>query len=113
MNIIITGGVDFLGQHVLMALLQQPGLPAAGGSVQPVETLIVLSQVVGRIADACVRYATGDAPDPTLIAQVADENMGGVFCLVAVVSGTIKADSNLDMYVSLDGMRASFDALRV
>lgn len=62
-------------------------------------------------------YVIGDVFDFVFIVKVIDgsdnNEVGGVFYLVVVVSGIVEVDFDLGMCVNLDGMCVLFDVLCV
>ena len=49
MNVVITGGVGFLGQLLIAEILKRTVLPDAQGSVQKIDGIIALFRVTGRL----------------------------------------------------------------
>lgn len=85
MNILVTGGAGYIGQHVVLALLER-GDSVSVVDLQPQPEL--QKQAVEKFASAKLRYYQGDFADPDLFKKIfaenyTDNNIDGIIHLAA------------------------------
>ena len=111
MNILITGGGGFLGQHLARELLlrglareDDKGLNALP---IPVQELTLLDQFYpeNMPSDPRLRVLQGDLTNPAVIESALRPDTQAVFHLAAIVSGQAEADFELGYRINLDGTR--------
>jgi nucleoside-diphosphate-sugar epimerase len=111
MEILVTGGAGFLGQQLIRTLLAR-GTLELDGVAHPVRRIVCFDQVEGALSDPRVANVAGSIADPATVMGLVGRDVGAVFHLAAVVSGTAEADFDLGMRVNLDGTRHLLEACR-
>jgi nucleoside-diphosphate-sugar epimerase len=106
MQIIITGGAGFLGQHLAQALLK---------SDIPFDELLLIdvAQPLNKTGDRRVKCIQRDLADPASIATLITPKTRYVFHLAAIVSSHAEKDFDLGWKVNLDITRNLLEACRV
>jgi nucleoside-diphosphate-sugar epimerase len=112
MDILITGGVGFLGQRLARTILDAGSLHR-DGKAEPVSRLTLLDVVAANdFGDSRVQCVAADITEPGVLEEVVGAQTAAVFHLAAVVSGQAEADFDLGMRVNFDATRLLLERLR-
>jgi nucleoside-diphosphate-sugar epimerase len=105
MQIIITGGAGFLGQHLARSLVRS--------NLQFDELLLIdVTQPLNPTGDGRIRCVQQDLSDPASVATLITPRTGFVFHLAAIVSSHAEKDFDLGWKVNLDITRNLLEACR-
>lgn len=108
MNVLITGGLGFLGRRLSRALAERGRL--RGQDIRSITLFDAVSAAPPHSGP--VRVVTGDIASPVDVEAALSAGADVVFHLAAVVSGQAEEDFDLGMRVNVDGTRALTEACR-
>ena len=114
-TILVTGAAGFVGMHVVKQLLGREGIALENGQdgqARPFDHIVITDRATPMIADARIKAVPGDIADADFVRSLVTPDVGLVFHLAGVVSGSAEADLDLGLAVNLDGTRALMDACR-
>ncbi|QJQ96752.1 MULTISPECIES: D-erythronate dehydrogenase [Halomonadaceae] len=110
MHIVITGAAGFLGQRLLMELLERGELDG-----QPISAITLVDQVTPPAPNAPgieIASLALDIVDTGALDGVLASRPQVIFHLAAVVSSAAEADLDLGMHVNFDATRAMLEGCR-
>lgn len=114
MNILITGGVGFVGARLLKALLAKGQLALNAGAAQDISRIVVADQFAPAQAhsDPRVQTVVGDLNDLIANGSLPFDQTDVVFHLAAAVSGECEANFDLGMRSNYEATHALLQACR-
>lgn len=113
MQILITGGLGFIGRHLASHLLREGRFTLDGEKWRPIEKITLLDSIAGGgvEADTRVEVVIGDLSDENVVGRCA-RDVDCVWHLASVVSSAAEADFDLGMRVNVSGTVKLLEALR-
>jgi len=111
-TILVTGAAGFVGLHVVKQLLGRKVTQTPDGPGERFDHILVTDRATPLIADPRIKAVPGDIADPEFARSLITPDVGLVFHLAGVVSGSAEADLDLGLAVNLDGTRSLMDACR-
>lgn len=112
MNVLITGGVGFLGRKLCAALLRRGELTDSRSQRRAIERIRLFDVVAVDHDDPRVESLIGDVANADDVRAALGNDTDSVFHLAAVVSGEAEQDFDLGMRVNVDGTRVLLEACR-
>jgi D-erythronate 2-dehydrogenase len=112
MNVLVTGGSGFIGQAIIIKMLQA-GSVKLDGRAHPITSITSFDQAAGAYLDTRIRYVIGDLASSATVHSLVTDQTKVVIHLAAVVSGTAEANFDLGMHVNVDGTRHLLEACRL
>jgi D-erythronate 2-dehydrogenase len=113
LNIVITGGLGFLGQRLVKTILKGDVLKNAAGEFQAVSKIVLFDVAENsEFVDERIIYRSGDISNLEQVRQIITDDVDSIFHLAAIVSADAEENFDLGMKINLDGTRNVLEAAR-